>query len=74
VVAIVALAGWNIYQRNQEGDSKASTSVGETVKAIPVAPDITSTSDLDKAAQTLDQTQIDNNSDTAQLDEDLASF
>ena len=72
VVAIVALAGWNIYRLNQKDSSSAPAS--QTVKVVPLAPDITNVGDLDKATQTLDQTQIDTVSDTAQLDKDLASF
>ena len=72
VVAIVALAGWNIYRLNQKDNSTAPAA--QTVKVVPLAPDITNVGDLDKAAQTLDQTQIDTVSDTAQLDKDLASF
>ena len=73
VVAIVALAGWNIYERQQKNGSGGS-SIEKTVKVVPGAPVVATASDLDNAAQTLDQTQIDTASDTAQLDSDLASF
>lgn len=71
VVIIVALAGWNIYRLQQ---SNGSVSTTETVKAVPSAPAIISTSDLDQAATALDRTQLDSSADTAQLDKDLASF
>ncbi len=74
VVAIVALAGWNIYQQQQTNGSTTTISSEKTVKVVPKAPDVASVSDLDKASQALDQTQIDTVSDTAQLDKDLASF
>ncbi len=74
VAAIVALAGWNIYQQQQKNGSTTTTSSQKTVKLVPEAPAVASVSDLDKAAQALDQTQIDSVSDTAQLDKDLASF
>ena len=74
VAAIVALAGWNIYQQQQKNGSTTTTSSEKTVKLVPKAPDVASASDLDKAAQVLDQTQIDTATDTAQLDKDLASF
>ena len=73
VIAIVAVAGWNIYQRQQKNGSISSTTE-KTVKVVPGAPAIASVGDLDKASQALDQTQIDTVSDTAQLDSDLASF
>ena len=73
VAAIVALAGWNIYQQQQTNGSTTISSE-KTVKLVPEAPAVASVSDLDKASQTLDQTQIDSVSDTAQLDKDLASF
>lgn len=71
VMVIVALAGWNIYRLQQ---SNGSVSTTETVKAVPSAPAIISTSDLNQATTTLDQTQLDSSADTAQLDKDLASF
>lgn len=73
IIAIVAVAGWNIYQRQQKNDSVSSTAE-KTVKVVPNVPAIASASDLDKAGQTLDQTQIDTVVDTAQLDKDLAGF
>ncbi|MEK7095755.1 MAG: hypothetical protein AAB896_00470 [Patescibacteria group bacterium] len=68
-LAIIALVGWNVYQRQQVSDTTA-----KIVKMVPVAPAVTSVGDLDTASQTLDQTQIDSDVDTAQLDSDLASF
>ena len=73
VVAIVALAGWNIYERQQKNGFGGNT-IEKTVKVVPGAPAVATASDLDKATQTLDQTQIDTATDTAQLDSDLASF
>lgn len=73
VLAIVALAGWNIYQRSQKNGAVSSSSAS-AIKPVPLAPAVTTTSDLDKASQTLDQTSLDSNADTAQLDKDLASF
>ncbi|MEK7561921.1 MAG: hypothetical protein AAB541_03605 [Patescibacteria group bacterium] len=68
-LAIVTLVGWNVYQRQQVSDTTA-----KIVKMVPTAPAVTSVGDLDTASQTLDQTQIDSDVDTAQLDSDLASF
>lgn len=76
VVAVVALAGWNIYQRNQNNKSSSQTvsSTPTTLKVVPSAPEVTSASDLDKASKTLDETQVDSNSDTVDLDKELSSF
>lgn len=74
VIVIVAAAGWYIYQRQQKNDSAGTASTSKTIKAVPTAPAVTTAQDLDKAVQTLDQTQLDATSDTAQLDKDLASF
>lgn len=74
VIAIVAAAGWNIYQRQQKNSSASTASTGETVELVPSVPSVSTVADLDKAVQTLDQTQIDTSVDTAQLDKDLASF
>ena len=75
VVAIVALAGWNIYRLQQNNGSVSTQRTSNaSLQPIATAPAISSTKDLDIAAQTLDQTQIDSSADTAQLDKDLASF
>lgn len=71
VVAIVALAGWNIYRTNQKNGSTAVTRVSQT---ISVAPSINSASDLDKAAATLDKTSVDDTAYLNQLDKQLSSF
>lgn len=77
LLVIVALAGWNIYQRSQKNETATSPSSSSSVsvlKDVPQAPDVAATSDLDKASQTLDQTQIDSDSDTVDLDKELSSF
>lgn len=74
VIAMVAAAGWYIYQRQQKNDSASTASTSETIEVVPTAPAVTTAGDLDKATQTLDQTQLDTTADTAQLDKDLVSF
>ncbi len=73
VIAIVAVAGWNIYQRQQKPGS-VGNAPAKTIKIVPKAPAVANAGDLDKANQALDKTQIDTVSDTTQLDKDLASF
>lgn len=74
VLAIVTLAGWNIYQRSHKNGAVSSSFAAPAIKVVPPAPTVTTANDLNKASQTLDQTSLDSNSDTAQLDQDLASF
>lgn len=71
VLSIVGLGGWNIYQRSHKSGTASISKASETPSS---ASAITSSADLDKDGQTLDQTPIDTASDTAQLDSDLASF
>ncbi len=71
VGAIVALGGWNVYQRSHhKAGSVSSTRAPAALSSVPV---ITTSSDLDKASQNLDQMK-DSSSDTSQLDSDLNSF
>lgn len=82
IVAILGLAGYSIYSRQNakttNGSSTSQASNSATAKANDVAssPNIRTTSDLDKAAATLDQTDPggSNNTDANQLDSQLANF
>ncbi len=74
VLAIITLAAWNIYQRSHKNGAVSSSFAPPAIKVVPLAPAVTTARDLDKASQTLDQTSLDSSSDTAQLDQDLASF
>jgi prepilin-type N-terminal cleavage/methylation domain-containing protein len=79
VVAVLGFAGYSVYSRQQKADnSVASQASSQSDKADDVAsaPNVSSTSDLDKAAATLDQTDPggSNNSDASQLDSQLANF
>lgn len=86
VVVILGLVGYNVYNRQHKADDTATTasqpsttSNGGSATASDVASgpsDIKSTSDLDKAAATLDQTDPggSNNSDSSQLSSQASSF
>ena len=73
VLTAAVLTGWWVYQHQQT--PAASTSSSKSVSSSPVAndvapaPQVQSTSDLDKAMQTLDQNSSsnDDNSDLSQL-------
>lgn len=71
VLSIVALGGWNIYHRSHKNGEVSTTKV--TSPLLSSVPVISTTADLDKVSQTLDQA-ADSSGDTAQLDSDLAAF
>jgi Tfp pilus assembly protein PilV len=71
VVVLVALGfvGYKVYNRQHATTSTASQSTGSaTANDVAAAPDVKTTSDLDKAATTLDQTDPGSStSDSSQL-------
>lgn len=76
-----AFIGYNVYQRRntkQDDNTSHSATTRQSSKASDVAssPNVKSTSDLDKAAKTIDQTDPggSNNTDASLLDADLATF
>ena len=73
IIVVAALIGWYVYQHQQKSDETTALST-QTTQPIPDAPAVSQTSDLEKAAQALDKTQIDSSVDTAQLDKELAAF
>lgn len=73
VVGILGLVGYNVYSRNQTTTTDSGTSV-VAEKNTPDAPEIKSEQGLTDAEKVLDQTDVDNSSESAQLDADLASF
>lgn len=78
VIAIIGAASLAVYNRqhNKTVTSSQPTTSTSTVNAIPIAPTISSASDLDKATATLDQVDPSgsNSSDSSQLDAQLAAF
>lgn len=75
VVGGLAFAGYTVFNRQQAAESAdTTTSQPATVNDVPSAPEITDTDDLDKANATLDQVEIDGDSDSSQLDVELATF
>ena len=83
VIAILAISfvGWRVYSANQSSSKqlKQSASNSDTVaksEAVVSAPQIKSTSDLDKAEQALNQLDDDtaNNQDVSQLASQTAAF
>lgn len=77
VVGVLGFLGYSFYNR-QNANNAAQTASSEPAQANDVAssPNINSTSDLDKALATLDQTDPSggNNTDSSQLDSELSNF
>lgn len=81
VVGVLGLVGYNVYNRQQNKSASSDTSQSSSDQSasaddVKPAPEINSTEDLDKAQAVLDQTDpnTSNNSDTSQLDSQLANF
>lgn len=77
VVGLLGFVGYTVYnhQNNKNTDSTNTKSqTTSTSSDVPVAPQINSTSDLDKATTELDQTDTGSNSDSSALDSQLNSF
>lgn len=79
VVALLGFIGWRFYtiQRDNaaDGTSQSSTAPAQNStksNAVPAAPEIKSTQDLDTAEKTLDGTNTD--SDSSQLDSETSGF
>jgi uncharacterized protein (UPF0333 family) len=71
VVAVLGFTAYN-YLGHKAVDSTGSVAVSANV---PSAPQVKSTKDLDTAATTLDQVNVDENTlDSTQLDAELANF
>jgi prepilin-type N-terminal cleavage/methylation domain-containing protein len=70
VVVVLGLVGYKVYHRQHDTTAtNSSQSTGSaTANDVASAPEVKSTSDLDKAATTLDQTDpAASNSDSSQL-------
>jgi flagellar basal body-associated protein FliL len=72
VVFAVCFLGYTFYTRNQEKKAAESSAVSD----VPTPPTITTDTDLDKAATTIDETQVelDNSEDLSELDKELDEF
>jgi prepilin-type N-terminal cleavage/methylation domain-containing protein len=79
VLAVLGLVGYTVHNRQHKtttaaitptSSQKAATPISSQASTISPAPTVNSTSDLDKASQTLDQNDpaATNSSDSSQLD------
>lgn len=80
IIAGLGFVGYTVY--NPSGSKNTTTTSTQPANSeataidVPSALTISSTSDLDKAGATLDQTDVSdsNSSDSSQLDSQLAAF
>ncbi len=74
VVALIGFIGYRFYTSQADTMTGTSTSQSATADDVPEAPDVTSTSDLDKASTMIDETDTSSSNDTAELDSELEAF
>lgn len=81
IVGVLGYVGYFVYSKNNETKNDTATtqsteSVNTSSSATDVAeaPDIKSTSDLDKAQATLDATDPSSNADSTQLNSQLSGL
>lgn len=76
VVSLVGFAGYTFSNRQQPKTVSNSqvTEQSPTAADVPAAPEVVSADDLSKAEATLDSSDVDNDTDNAQLNNELAAF
>lgn len=69
LVILVGLVGYNLYSMNKARSDSTAQQKAIAEQEVPAAPEIKNASDLDKAAQTLDSVDVDQDQeDMNQLD------
>lgn len=71
ILGVVGLAGYMVYDRQQ---NKPVITESSQASDVPAAPEIKETGDLKEAEAVLDQTDTGSSSDSAELDRQLNSF
>lgn len=82
VLAVLGFVGYTVYSRQQDKKTTTNNTSQQTndepaiANDVPSAPEVNSASDLDKAASTLDQTDLNtsNDADVSKLDGELSAF
>ncbi len=76
IVGLLGFVGYMVYGKQQDKNNAVDTSQNssrqESANDVPEAPEIKSTSDLDKASATLDN--VDTNNDSSELDKEVSNF
>ena len=73
VIAALGYVAWNKFA-NKDAQMETSTSQPATADDVPTAPQIKTTDDLDEASTTLDEIDLNESSDDAQLEREVESF
>lgn len=80
IVGVLGFVGFSVYNRQQtktaDNGTEQSSEQSATANDVQAAPQIKSTSDLDKASAALDKTNPEgsNKTDSAQLDNETSAF
>lgn len=76
VVAVLSFVGYSVYSRQHNQVADTATNQSPTASDVTAAPTIKSTSDLDKALNTLNQNDPSSSSasDSSQLDSQTNTF
>ena len=76
VVAVIGLVIYNVATRTQDANQNTQDTVSTAEPAaLPAAPEVNSTSDLDAASETLDKIDPDqNDAGVSDVDSELSNF
>ena len=77
LIIVAALAGVGYFVYNQQQDKQAGvnqTSYVAKEDQVPEAPQVETAADLDNADKTIDQVNLDEDSENSELDRELNSF
>ncbi|MDN5275491.1 MAG: hypothetical protein JWN33_140 [Candidatus Saccharibacteria bacterium] len=74
IIGVIGLVGYVAYNTFQKQAANESSSQVSTASDVPEAPTIESKSGLDAASATIDDINLDDESDLSQLDSELDTF
>ncbi len=77
IVSLLGYAGFTVYSRQQDKKANDTNQVAEqsaVADDVPSAPEVNSTEDLTTAQNTLNQTNLDDTSDSSRLDTEMSAF
>lgn len=74
VVGILAFLGYSFLRQSLGGELAANKNEKTSVEAVPAAPEVRTSSDLDTVSATLDEMKFDDNAEAKELSSELATF
>lgn len=74
IVGVITFLGYTIYDRQQNKAADSTSAQSSVAPDVKDAPEIKSTNDLDAASAVLDDAELDDSNDSAQLDSELSYF